>query len=89
MPVGVLVAHHRDVIQAVHIGQRLDEGLALGQLFSGAVQQADVGVGTLDDLTVKLQHQAQHAVCRRVLRAEIQGVVLDVCHISSPRCPYR
>jgi hypothetical protein len=50
-------------------------GLALGQLLGGAVQQADVRVGPLDDLAVQLQHQAQHAVRRRVLRAEVQRVV--------------
>ena len=78
--VGVLVAHHRDVVEPVHVGQRLDEGLALGQLLGGAVQQADVRVGALDDFAVELQHQAQHAVRRRVLRTEVQGVVLDLSH---------
>mmetsp|Transcript_21947 Transcript_21947/g.86020 ORF Transcript_21947/g.86020 Transcript_21947/m.86020 type:complete len:373 (+) Transcript_21947:1737-2855(+) len=87
--VGVLVGHHRHVVETVHIGQRLDEGLLLGKLFGGAVQQADVGVGTLDDLTVQLQHQAQHAVGGRVLRAEVQRVVLDFCHgCSTYRPPY-
>jgi hypothetical protein len=56
--------------------------LLLGQLFGGAVQQADVRVGALDDFAVQLQHQAQHAVRGRVLRAEVQGVVLDFCHGS-------
>jgi hypothetical protein len=89
--VGVLVAHHRHVVQPVHVGQRLDEGLVLGQLFGGAVQQADVRVGALHDLAVELEHQAQHAVRGRVLRAEVQGVVLDFSHGSShdeaaPQC---
>ncbi len=78
--VGMLIGHHRDVVQAVHVGQRLDEGLGFGQLLGGAVQQADVRIGTLDDFAVQLEHQAQHAVRGRVLRAEVQGVVLDVSH---------
>ena len=78
--VGVLVAHHRDVVQPVHVGQRLDVGLGLGELFRRAVQQADVRIGALDDFAVELEHQAQHAVRGRVLRAEVQGVVLDFSH---------
>ena len=57
---------------------------AFGQLFGGAVQQADVGVGALDDLAVQFKHEAQHAVRGRVLRAEVQGVVLDLSHQCSP-----
>ena len=78
--VGVLVAHHRAVIQAVHIGQRLDVGLAFGQLFSGAVQQADVWVSALHHFTVELQHQTQHTVRGRVLRTKVQGIVFDFSH---------
>jgi hypothetical protein len=83
--VGVLVGHHGHVVQPVHVGQRLDVGLALGQFFSGTVQQADVRVGALDDLAVQLQHQAQHAVGGRMLRPEVQGVVFDFCH-GTPYC---
>ena len=84
--VGVLVAHHRHVVQAVHVGHRLDVGLLLGELLGGPVQQADMRIGALDHLAIELQHQAQHAVRRRVLRAEIQGVVTYLCHRrSAPR----
>ena len=38
--------------------------------FGAAMQQADVRVGALDHFAVHLQHQAQHAMCSRVLRAE-------------------
>ena len=78
--VGVLVAHHRDVVEPVHVGQRLDVGARLGELLGGAVQEADVRVGALDHLAVELEHEAQHAVRRRMLRPEVQGVVLDVGH---------
>ena len=54
--------------------------LRLGELLGGAVQQADVRIGALDHLAVELEHEAQHAVRGRVLRAEVQRVVLDVSH---------
>ncbi len=82
--VGVLVAHHRHVVEAVHVGNRLQVGLLLGQLLGGAVQQADVRIGALDDFAVQLQHQAQHAVRGRVLRAEVQGVIFNFSHYLTP-----
>src|SRR5690606_16033369 len=59
--VGVFIAHHGHVVQAIHIGQRLQEGLVFGQLFGGPVQQADMRIGTLDDFAVQFQDQTQHA----------------------------
>jgi hypothetical protein len=50
----------------------------LDQLLGAAVQQADMRIDALDDLAVELQHQAQHAVRRRVLRAEVDVEVADV-----------
>ena len=35
-------------------------------------------VGALDHLAAHLEHQAQHAVRRRMLRAEVDGVVADL-----------
>ncbi len=70
--VGVLVAHHRHVVETIHVADRLIERLALGELLGRPVQQADVRVGLLDDLAVHLQHQAQHAVRGGMLRAEVQ-----------------
>ena len=75
--VGVLVAHHRHVVEAVHVADRLVERLGLGQLLGAAMQQADVRIGTLHDFAVHLQDQAQHAVRGRMLRAEVQRVVAD------------
>ena len=37
-----------------------------------------ITIGTLDDLAVHLQHEAQHPVGRRVLRPEIHGERLDL-----------
>ena len=72
---GVLLVHRRDVIEPVEIGDRLRIGLVLDQLLGAAVQQPDMRIDALDDLAVELQHQAQHAVRRRVLRPEIDGEI--------------
>ncbi len=69
----VLLAHHADVIEPIEIRQRLDVGFILDELFGTAVEQADVRVGFGDHFAVELQHQAQHAVGGRVLRAEVEG----------------
>ena len=47
--------------------------LVLGELLGRPVQQADVRVGALDDFAVQLEHQAQHAVRRRMLRPEVHA----------------
>jgi hypothetical protein len=59
------------VAEPVEIRQRLQIGFVLDKFFSAATEQADVGIDALDHLAVKLQNQAQHPVCRRVLRSEI------------------
>jgi hypothetical protein len=86
--VGVLVAHHRHVVEAIHVADRLVERLGLGQLLGTAMQQADVRVGAHHDFAVHLQHQAQHAVRGRMLRAEVHRVVADLfphCFKGLPR----
>ena len=86
---GVLLVHRRDVIEAVKIGDRLKVRLVLDQLLGAAVQQADVGIGALDDLAVQLQHQAQHPVGGRMLGAEVDAIAFDLGlgHALSPRPP--
>jgi hypothetical protein len=44
------------------------------------MEQADVRIGAHHDFAVQFQHQAQHAVRRRMLRTEVEGVVPDVSH---------
>ena len=78
--VGVLVAHHGHVVETVHVRQRLDVGLVLGELLGRAMQEPDVRVGALDDFAVELEHEAQHAVGRRVLRSKVHGVVANFSH---------
>ena len=41
----LLVAHHRDVVEAVKVGQRLQVVFVLDELLRAAVQQSNVGVG--------------------------------------------
>ena len=50
----------------------------LDELLCAAVQKADMRVDALDDLAVKLQHQAQHAMGRRVLGPEIDREIADL-----------
>jgi hypothetical protein len=82
--VRMLVAHHRHVVEAVHVRHRLQVRARFSELFGRAVQQADVRVGALDDFAVELEHQAQHAVRGRVLRAEVQGVIFKLSHYFIP-----
>ena len=76
--VPLLLRHHRDVVEAVEVRQRLLVVLVLDQLLGAAVEEADVRVGALDHLAVELEDEAQHAVRRRVLRAEVEREVLDL-----------
>ena len=82
--VRVLVAHHGHVVQPVHVRQRLQIRPGLGELLGGPVQEADVRVGALDDLAVELQHQPQHAVRGRMLRAKVHRVIANLCHLAQP-----
>ena len=75
---GVLLVHRRDVVEPVEIRDRLQVGLVLDQLLGAAMQQPDMRIDALDHLAVELQHQAQHAVRRRMLRPEVDGEVADV-----------
>ena len=83
--VRVLVAHHRHVVEPVHVRQRLQVRPVLGELLGRAVQEADVRVGALDDLAVELQHEPQHAVRRRMLRPKVHRVVADLSHAQCAR----
>ena len=80
--VGVLVGHHRHVVEAVHVRHRLQECLVLGEFLGRAMQQSDVRVSAFDDFAVQLQHQSQHAVGRRMLRPEVHRVIFDFSHLK-------
>ena len=74
----MFLVHRRHIVEAVEIRQVLQVGAAFHQLFGATVQQADVRVAAFNDLAVQLQHQTQHAVRRRVLRAEVDVEVTDL-----------
>ena len=76
--IGMLLVHRRDIVEPVEIGHGLEVGLGLDQFLGAAMQQADMRIDALDDLAVELQHEAQHAVRGRVLRAEIDREIADI-----------
>src|ERR1051325_8132047 len=65
-------------MEPVEIRDRLQIGLVLDQLFGAAMQKPDMGIYPGDDLAVQVQDQAQHAMRRRMLGAEIDGHLLVV-----------
>ena len=67
---GVLLVHRRDIVEPVEIRDRLQIGLVLDQLLGAAMQETDMRIDARDHLAVEFQHQTQHAVRRRMLRAE-------------------
>ena len=80
--IGVFVAHHGHIVEAVHVADALIERFALGELLGSPMQQTDMRVGAFNDFAIHLKHQAQHPVGRRVLRTEIQGHVAYFRHVS-------
>ena len=70
--VAEVVGHGAEIVDAV--GQRDDllVELGLAGLLDAGVQVADVGREGDDGFAVDLEHEAQHAVGRRVLRAHVE-----------------
>src|SRR5262249_20985510 len=75
---GMLLVHRGDIVEPVEIRDRLQIGLGFDQLLGAAMQQPDMRIDALHHLAVEFQHQAQHAVRRRVLRPEIDGEVAQL-----------
>ena len=67
--VAELVGHHRDVVEAVKVGERLGVGLVFDELLRPAVEEADVRIRPQDLLAVELEDQSEHAVRGGVLRS--------------------
>ncbi len=74
----VLLIHRRDVIEPVEIRDRLQIGFLLDQFFGAAMKQADMRIDAGNHFAVKLQHQTQHAVRRRMLRPKVDGKISEV-----------
>ena len=85
----MLLVHRRDVVEPVEVRQRLQEGLVLDQLLGAAMQQADMRIDAIDDLAIKIEHKAQHAVRSRVLRPEVDRelAVVDIARVSHDASP--
>lgn len=83
--VGVLITHHRHVVETIHVRNGLNPSTGFSQFFGSTMQQADMWVGTLDDFAVQLEDQAQNAVRRRVLRTKVQSEIADISHVPDPR----
>ena len=49
------------------------------------MQEADVRIGALNHFAIELEDEAQHAMGGRVLRAEVERVVLDLGHGQASR----
>ena len=80
--IDMLIAHHGNVVEAIHVADAVVVGLALCKLLRRAVQQTDMRVRPLYDLTLHFQDQPQDPVSRRVLGSEIHGVVAKLRHRS-------
>src|SRR5215468_4388564 len=74
---GMLLIHRCDIVETVEIRDRLLIGLVLDQLFGTAMQEPDMRIDAIDHLAVKFQHEAQHAMRRRMLRPEVDGKIAD------------
>ena len=71
----MLLIHRCDVIQPIKVRDRLQIGFLFDQLLGAAMKQSNVRIDTRDNLAVKLQHKAQHAMRRRMLRSEIDSEI--------------
>ena len=76
--VAEIVGHRAQVVDAVGQRHYLLIKLGFAGLLNAGVQKSDVGHDAHNIFAIDLQHQAQHAVRRRMLRAHVQdhGFVL-------------
>src|SRR5262249_22491219 len=75
---GMFLAHRGDVIEPVEIRHVLNVRAVLHQLLGAAMEEPDMRIGALDNLAVHLEDQPEHAMRRRMLRSDIDGVVVDL-----------
>ena len=69
---GMFLVHRCRIVQPVKVRQTLKIGLVLEQLLGASMQQADMAIDPVDQLTIQIHHHAQHAVRGRMLRPEVQ-----------------
>ena len=71
-----IVGHRAQVVHAVGHGNDLLIKLRLAGLLDAGVQITNLGIEPDNDLAVDLQHQPEHAMGGRMLRAHVQHHVL-------------
>ena len=71
--IGHVVGQRGKVIKPVRVGHELVVLHVLCDLLVATMQVADIGVRLGDDLTVEFEHDAQHAVSRRVGWTHVDG----------------
>jgi hypothetical protein len=74
----MLLVHRRDIVEPVEVWNRLQVGLLLDQLLGAAMKQADMRIDAFDHLAVQLEHETQHTVRCRMLRAEIDREIAEL-----------
>ena len=79
----MLIAHHRHIVEPVHIGQSLNIGFTFSQFFGCAVKQTNVRVSTLHHLAIKFKHQTQNTMGCGVLWPKVQCVIFNISHMRS------
>src|SRR6185369_3215830 len=61
-----------DVIESIPVRRDLRVHAVLGDLLHAAMEVTDIAIEIDNSLAVELEHHAQHAVRRRMLRAHVQ-----------------
>ena len=74
---GMFLIHRRAIVEPVEVRHVLRIGARFHQLLGAAMQQADMRIDALHHFAIKLQHEAQHAMGRRMLRAEVDREITD------------
>ena len=80
-----LVEERRRVVHARDVGGPLQEREVFAGLLHAGVQVADDRLGAQHGLAVELEHEAQHAVRRRVLRTHVDDHRLVVAGVARSR----
>ena len=70
------VLHGTEIVHAIRERERLRVGQIFADLLDRAVDIAEVRINLGNNLTVDARAEMQHAVCRGVLRAEIDHIVV-------------
>ncbi len=73
----MLHAHRRAIIEPVKVGQSLGVGAIFDQFLGTAMEQPNMRIDPLDNLPVQFHDQPKHTMGRGMLRAEIDGEILD------------